>query len=93
MENSGEDDKNVINSFNEDCKIEFLTEEIIAKKNKKTSNNFEFNITEEEIKDKNEYLINDEFIMFILDSDIIDKIGIIPVMSIDVHKNNFITDE
>ena len=93
VENSDEDDKNVINSFNEDCKIEFLTEEIIAKKNKKTSNNFEFNITEEEIKDKNEYLIDDEFIMFILDSDIIDKIGIIPVMSIDVHKNNFITDE
>ena len=91
VENSNENEKNVINSFNEECKIEFLTEEIIAKKNKKTSNNFEFNITEEEIKNKSEYLIDDEFILFILDWDIIDKIGIIPLMSIDVHKNNFIT--
>ena len=82
--------KNVINSFNEEYKIEFLTEELIAKRNNKINNNFEYNITEEEIK--NEYLIDDDFIIFILDSDVIDKIGIIPIMSIDVHKDNFISN-
>ena len=93
VENSNnEDAKNVINSFNEECKIEFLTEELMAKINKKVSNNFEFNITEEEIKNKKEYLIDDEFIIFILDSEVMEKIGIIPIMSFVVHKNNFIDD-
>ena len=92
VENSNEDMKNVINSFNEECKIEFLTEELIAKRNKKVSNNFEINITEAELKNKKEYLIDDEFIIFILDSGIMEKIGIIPIMSINVLKNNFIDD-
>ena len=91
VENSNEEVKNVINSFNEEYKVEFLTEELIARKQKKVSNNFEFNITKEEIN-KNGYLIEDEFIIFILDNDIMDKIGIIPVISIDVHKNNFISN-
>ena len=84
--------KNVIKSFNEECKIEFLTEELIAKRNKKVSNNFEINITEAELKNKKEYLIDDEFIIFILDSELMEKIGIIPIMSINVLKNNFIDD-
>ena len=92
VENANEEAKNVINSFNEEYKIEFLTEELIARKNKKNSNNFEFNIIEDEMKDKKDYLIDDEFILFILDSDVIDNIGIIPVISIDIDKNNFITD-
>ena len=92
VENSNEDMKNVINSFNEECKIEFLTEELIAKRNKKVSNNFEFNISKEELKNKKEYLIDDEFIIFILDSELMEKIGIIPIMSINVLKNNFIDD-
>ena len=92
VENSNEDMKNVINSFNEECKIEFLTEELIAKRNKKVSNNFEINITEAELKNKKEYLIDDEFIIFILDSELMEKIGIIPIMSINVLKNNFIDD-
>ena len=92
VENSNEDMKNVINSFNEECKIEFLTEELIAKRNKKISNNFEFNISKEELKNKKEYLIDDEFIIFILDSELMEKIGIIPIMSINVLKNNFIDD-
>ena len=92
MENPGEEVKNVINSFNEEYKVEFLTEELIARKNKKVSGNFEFNITKDDIKNKNGYLIDDEFIIFILDNDVIDKIGIIPVISINVHKNNFISN-
>ena len=83
-------EKNVINSFNGDYKIEFLTEELIAKRNKKNNYNFEFDISEEELK--NENLIDDEFVIIILDSNIIDKIGIIPAISIYVHKNNFISD-
>ena len=92
VENPDEYAKNVINSFNEEYKIEFLTEELIAKKSKQINNNFEFNITEEEIKNKNEYLIDDEFMIFILDDDVISRIGIIPIMTINVFKNNFISD-
>ena len=92
VENPGEEVKNVINSFNEEYKVEFLTEELIARKNRKVSGNFEFNITKDDIKNKNGYLIDDEFIIFILDNDVIDKIGIIPVISINVHKNNFISN-
>ena len=92
VENPDEYAKNVINSFNEEYKIEFLTEELIAKKSKQINNNFEFNLTEEEIKNKNEYLIDDEFMIFILDDDVISRIGIIPIMTINVFKNNFISD-
>ena len=90
VENSKGDEINVINSFNGDYKMEFLTEELIAKKNKKNIDNFEFNISKEELK--NENLIDDEFVIIILDSNVIDKIGIIPAISIYVHKNNFISD-
>ena len=47
---------------------------------------------EEEINNRNQYIINDEFIVFILDLDMMENIGIIPVMSLDVHKENFIPD-
>lgn len=86
------EEENVIDDLSEDYKIEFLPEELIAKKNNKKSNNFEFNIMEEEINNRNQYIINDEFIVFILDLDMMENIGIIPVMSLDVHKENFIPD-
>jgi hypothetical protein len=86
------EEENVIDDLSEDYKIEFLPEELIAKKNNKKSNNFEFNIMEEEIKNRNQYIINDEFIIFILDLDMMENIGIIPVMSLDVHKEKFIPD-
>ena len=92
IENYDEYVKNVINRFNEEYKIEFLTEELIIKKNKKINNSLEFNITEEEIKNKNEYLIDDEFMIFILDDNVINNIGIIPILDINVHKDNFISD-
>ena len=92
VENPGEEVKNVIKSFNEEYKVEFLTEELIARKNRKVSGNFEFNINKDDIKNKNGNLIDDEFIIFILDNDVIDKIGIIPVISINVHKHNFISN-
>ena len=92
IENYDEYVKNVINRFNEEYKIEFLTEELIIKKSKKINNSLEFNITEEEIKNKNEYLIDDEFMIFILDDNVINNIGIIPILDINVHKDNFISD-
>ena len=90
--NENTEEENAINGFSEVCKVEFLPEEIIAKKNNKKSNNFEFNIVGNEMKDRRDYLINDEFMIFILDLNMMEKIGIIPLMSIDVHKENFISD-
>ena len=85
-------EENVINNINEDYKIEFLPEDLIIKRNNKVSNNFEFNIVGDEIKNRRDSIINDEFMIFILDIDMIDNIGIIPLMSIHVHKENFIPD-
>ena len=89
-ENPGEE--NVIDDLCEEYKIEFLPEELIAKKNNKKSNTFEFNIIEKEIKNRSEYIINDDFMIFILDLDMMENIGIFPVMSFKVHKENFIPD-
>lgn len=90
--NINPDEENVLKDFNEEYKIEFLAEELIARKNNKICNNFEFDLIEEEIKNRNDCVITDEFVIFILDSDSIDNIGIIPIISIDVHKDNFITE-
>ena len=85
-------EENILKDLNEEYKIEFLSEELIERKNNRISNNFEFDIIGEKIKNGVDYIINDEFMIFILDSDAIDNIGIIPIMSIDVHKENYITD-
>jgi hypothetical protein len=85
-------EENVINNINEDYKIEFLPEDLIIKRNNKISNNFEFNIVGNEIKNRRDSIINDEFMIFILDIDMIDNVGMIPLISIDVHKENFIPD-
>ena len=91
--NENNNEENVLKDLNEEYKIEFLSEEIIAKKNNKIYNNFEFDKFDEDINNNRECIINDEFMMFILDFDVIDKIGIYPIMSIDVHKDNFISCE
>ena len=85
-------EENVIRDINEECKIEFIPEDLIIRRNNKISNNFEFNIVGDEIKNRRDSIINDEFMIFILDIDMIDNIGIIPLMSIHVHKENFIPD-
>ena len=85
-------EENVINNINEDYKIEFLPEDLIIKRNNKVSNNFEFNIVGDEIKNRRDSIINDEFMIFILDIDMIDNVGMIPLISIDVRKENFIPD-
>ena len=85
-------EENVLRDINEECKIEFIPEDLIIRRNNKISNNFEFNIVGDEIKNRRDSIINDEFMIFILDIDMIDNIGIIPLMSIHVHKENFIPD-
>jgi hypothetical protein len=85
--------KNGDKNINEEYKIEFLSENLIAKKNNKSNHNFEFDIIEEEVNNNRDNLINDEFMIFILDSEKMENIGIIPVMSINVDKDNFISCE
>jgi len=45
------------------------------------------------MKNNRDNLIDDEFMIFILDSENMENVGIIPVMSIDVNKDNFINCE
>ena len=85
--------KNGDKTINEEYKIEFLSENLIAKKNNKINHNFEFDIIEEEMNNNRDNLIDDEFMIFILDSENMENVGIIPVMSIDVNKDNFINYE
>ena len=85
--------KNGDKTINEEYKIEFLSENLIAKKNNKINHNFEFDIIEEEMNNNRDNLIDDEFMIFILDSENMENVGIIPVMSINVNKDNFINCE
>ena len=86
-------EENVLKNYDEEYKIEFLSEELIMKKNNKNNKNFEFDLIENEINNNRDIIINDEFMVFILDSDVFDTIGIIPIISIDVKKDYFISCE
>ena len=91
--NKNINEENVLKNYNEEYKIEFLSEELIMKKNNKINKNFEFDLIEKEINNNRDIIINDEFMIFILDSDVIDTIGITPIISIDVKKEYFIPCE
>ena len=86
------EEKDIISDYIEKCNIEFLTEENILKKNCKKNNNFEYDLIDDDIKNNKVYIINDDFMIFVLDFDVIEQIEIMPVLSINIKKENFISD-
>ena len=86
------EEKDIISDYIEKCNIEFLTEENILKKNCKKNNNFEYDLIDDDIKNNKVYIINDDFMIFVLDFDVIEQIEIMPILSIKLKKENFISD-
>ena len=87
-----QEEKDIINYFEEKYNIEFLTEDIIIRNNNKLNNNFEYDLIEDDVKNNKINIIDDDFVIFVLDFDVIEQIEIIPVMSINVKKENFISN-
>ena len=89
-----------INEYEESFKIRFISEEFIGadtkckkSKCKNSSTNFYFNEIENDYINNKECIIDNNFIIFILNFDVIDNFATIPLMSLYITKDNFITDE
>jgi hypothetical protein len=91
-ENEENKDKFIINNYNEYCKIQFISEDLIEKNNRNNQMNFYYDKVEEDYMNKKECFIDNSFIIFILNFDIIDNIAVIPLISLFINKNNFISD-
>ena len=102
-ENEEEFDNNnetyIINEYEEYFNIKFLSEDFIGesikyknKKNKNSSINFYFNEIEKDYIKNKDCVIDDNFIIFILNFDIIDNFAAIPLMSLYITKDNFISE-
>ena len=101
-ENEEEFDNNnetyIINEYEEYFNLKFLSEDFIGesikyknKKNKNSSINFYFNEIEEDYIKNKDCILDDDFIIFILNFDIIDNFAAIPLMSLYITKDNFIS--
>ena len=96
-------DTYVINNYEEYFNIKFISEEFIGEskyKNKKNKNkvknpsiNFYFDKIEDDIINNKDSIIDDNFIIFILNFDIIDNFAAIPLMSLYVTQENFISEK
>ena len=67
---------------------------IKIKKNKikNSSINFYYDKIEEDYINNKDIIIDDNFIIFILNFDVIDNFAVIPLMSLYITKENFITE-
>ena len=92
-ENESEEnkDKFIINNYNEYCKIQFISEDLIEKNNRNNEMNFYYDKIEEDYVNKKECFIDNNFIIFVLNFDVIDNIAAIPLISLYITKNNFIS--
>ena len=90
----------IINEYEEYFNIKFISEEFIGqscksknKRNKYSSINFYFNEIEDDYINNKDYIIDVNFIIFILNFDIIDNFAAIPLLSLYITKDNFISEE
>lgn len=90
-ENEENKDKFIINNYNEYCKIQFISEDLIEKNNGNNEMNFYYDKIEEDYVNKKECFIDNNFIIFVLNFDVIDNIAAIPLISLYITKNNFIS--
>ena len=89
-----------INEYEESFKMRLISEEFLGvdtqckkSKCKNSSTNFYFNEIENDYINNKECIIDDNFIIFILNFDVIDNFATIPIMSLYITKDNFIADE
>ena len=87
-----------MNKYIEYFNIKFISEDFIGKENNKnkiinSSINFYYDKIEEDINSNKDCLIDDNFIIFILNFDIIDNFAAIPLLSLYITKENFLSDK
>ena len=90
----------IINKYKEYFRIKFVSEEFIDdtknknKRNKKSSStNFFYDKIEEDYINNKVCIIDNNFVIFVLNFDIIDNFAAIPLLSLYVTKDNFISDK
>ena len=90
----------IINKYKEYFRIKFVSEEFIDdtknknKRNKKSSStNFFYDKIEEDYINNKDCIIDNNFVIFVLNFDIIDNFAAIPLLSLYVTKDNFICDK
>ena len=91
--NIEKEEKYIMTNYDEYFKIKFFSEDLYYESNNKinSNNNFYFDKIEEDyIKDK-DCIIDDNFIIFIINFDVIENIAVIPLMSLYITKDNFLS--
>ena len=91
----------IINEYDEYFNIKFISEDFIGEsmkskniknKIKNSYTNFYFDKIEDDYINNKDCIIDDNFILFILNFDIIDNFAAIPLMSLYITKDNFISE-
>ena len=90
----------IINKYKEYFRIKFVSEEFIddtKNKNKRnkinSSTNFFYDKIEEDYINNKDCIIDNNFVIFVLNFDIIDNFAAIPLLSLYVTKDNFISNK
>ena len=96
--NENNNDMFIMNKYEEFFLIKFISEDFIGrnknKKNKRTSSiNFYYDKIEEDLTINKDRIIDNNFVIFFLNFDIIDNFAPIPLLSLYVTKENFINDK
>ena len=95
--NENNDDMFIMNKFEEFFMIKFISEDFIGgnknKKNKINSSiNFYYDKIEEDLSKNKDCIINNNFIIFFLNFNIIDNFAPIPLLSLYITKENFLNN-
>ena len=97
----GNNEEYIIKEYEESFNIKFISEDFIGQstqnKNKKNKiknslTNFYYDKIEDDYINNRESIIDDNFIIFVLNFDIIDNFAVIPLMSLYITGENFIRE-
>ena len=87
------DEKYIISKYDEYIKIKFFSEDCYYENNKiNTKSNFYFDNIEDDFNNNKDCFIDDNFIIFVVNFDFIENIAVIPLISLYITKNNFISE-
>ena len=85
--------KYIIGNYNENCKIQFISEDLLEKSKMNDEMNFYYDKIEEDYINNRESIIDDNFIIFVINYEVISKIATIPLISLYITKDKFISDK
>ena len=90
----------IINKYKELIKVKFISEDFIGetkfknkKKNVSSSINFFYDKIEDDCKNNRDCVIDNNFIIFFLNFNVIDNFATIPLLSLYITEDNFISDK